>query len=138
MLDAEAVSERLSRLEHYAARRKEVAVHTRDEYLASEDLQDIAERNLQLAIECLIDIGSHIVSSRALGRPASYGEIFKALATAGIYPASFGDRLASMAAFRNLLVHDYLSKDPSRIYDHLKLVDDFVGFAGYVEPLLER
>ena len=137
MLSQEVVLHRLSRLEHYIKRLREVSVHSREQYLASEDLQDKAERNLQLAIECLIDIGNHIVSSEKLGPPDTYADIFKMLGKAGIYPPAFGEKLAAMAGFRNILVHDYLSKDPRKVYDNLSLIDDFISFAGYIEAYLQ-
>ncbi len=136
MLSKEVVLQRLSRLEHYVVRLREVSDHDREEYLSSEDLQDKAERNLQLSIECLIDIGNHVLSAEGLGRPASYAEIFQMLAIAGIYPSAFGERMAAMAGFRDILVHDYMNKDPNKIYDNLSLMDDFASFAGYLEAYL--
>jgi uncharacterized protein YutE (UPF0331/DUF86 family) len=136
VVDEGVVLERLSRLDHYVRKLRQVAAFDRDRYLSDEDLQRQTERYLQLAIECTIDIGSHILATEGLGRPDSYAEIFRRLAMAGIFPVPFGEELAKMAGFRNALVHDYLDLDPNRVFGYLSQLDDFVSFAQYIEALL--
>jgi uncharacterized protein YutE (UPF0331/DUF86 family) len=75
-----------------------------------------AERNLHLAIECLLDIGNHVISDRDYPKPESYADIFRILNERGVIPGRLLDDLEGMAAFRNVLVHDYLRLDREKVY----------------------
>jgi len=75
-----------------------------------------AERYLHLSIECLLDIGSHIIADRAYRKPDTYAEIFEVLAEEGVIPASLLKELEGMAAFRNILVHDYFRLDLDQVH----------------------
>ena len=59
-----AVQERLERL-----RRLSQSVASFEEYQAALDAKDIAERNLQVAIESCLDIGKIIISKEGLDEP---------------------------------------------------------------------
>lgn len=75
-----------------------------------------AERFLQLAIEAVFDMGTHCLAALGLRRPSTYGEILPALADAGIIRYETAEGLASIAGFRNLLVHDYTRIDRARVH----------------------
>lgn len=55
-----------------------------------------AVRLLQISIEAMIDISSHIVAREGLGVPKSYVEVFELLGRAGIIPSEFLDRARAM------------------------------------------
>lgn len=63
---------------------------------------------MHLAIECMLDIGNHIISDRDYPKPETYAEIFRILADKGVISEQLFYSLEGMAAFRNVLVHDYL------------------------------
>ncbi|MFO7982658.1 MAG: DUF86 domain-containing protein, partial [Desulfuromonadales bacterium] len=75
-----------------------------------------AERNLHLTIECMLDIGNHVISDRGYPKPESYADIFRILADRDVIPRDLCEELVGMAAFRNLLVHDYLRLDREKVY----------------------
>jgi uncharacterized protein YutE (UPF0331/DUF86 family) len=75
-----------------------------------------AERNLHLAIECVLDIGNHIIANHNYPRPESYSDIFHILHQKQIIPDELYRNLDGMASFRNVLVHDYLALDRNRVY----------------------
>jgi uncharacterized protein YutE (UPF0331/DUF86 family) len=79
-----------------------------------------AERYLHLSIECLLDIGSHIISDRGYRKPDTYGEIFEILAEEGVISTTLLKELEGMAAFRNILVHDYFRLDSDQVYGILR------------------
>jgi uncharacterized protein YutE (UPF0331/DUF86 family) len=79
-----------------------------------------AERYLHLTIECLLDIGNHIIADRGYRKPETYGEIFQILAEEGVIPEKLLQELEGMAAFRNVLVHDYLRLDLDKVYGVVK------------------
>jgi uncharacterized protein YutE (UPF0331/DUF86 family) len=79
-----------------------------------------AERNLHLAIECLLDIGNHIVADRGYAKPESYEDVFHILCENQVIEPELYKNLLGMAAFRNILVHDYLRLDRSRVHQMIK------------------
>jgi uncharacterized protein YutE (UPF0331/DUF86 family) len=69
------VRERVDCLEKISSRLKSM-----NDYQRSLDAQDIAERNLQIAIEACLDIGKIIISAKGLPEPQDNKGIFIALA----------------------------------------------------------
>jgi uncharacterized protein YutE (UPF0331/DUF86 family) len=74
---------------------------------------------LDLPIEAVFDIGTHLISALALARPLAYGEILPALAEAGVISQETLEELTNLAGFRNLLVHEYVRLDRSRVHAFL-------------------
>lgn len=131
-LDVDIISARLARLENCLKRLKEVAGEPLDKFVADQDLQDKAERNFQIAAQCCIDIGSHILAGQALGVPESYAEIFYLLSESRVMSADLAEKFALVSGLRNLLVHDYLKLKPERIYANLGQIQDFNEFSAAV------
>ena len=75
---------------------------------------------LLLAIETVIDLGSHVISSEGYPPPTSYSDVFKTLAEEGVLPPDLADRLMAMARFRNVLVHLYAEVDEERVLQILR------------------
>jgi len=100
-----------------------------NEYQASLDAKDIAERNLQVAIEACLDIGKIIISAKKLNEPKDNKGIFVVLAEGGIISHKSLDFLLPMAGARNILVHGYNKVDDGLIYGVIKShLDDFAKF----------
>ena len=105
---------------------------TREQIVGDDVLRASVERHLQVAIQAALDIGSILLSSGARP-PSAYRAVFPALAQIGVLPADFAERLAEMAAFRNVLVHLYLEVDPELLYAYLQEgLDDLERYAQYV------
>ncbi|MEJ5363494.1 MAG: DUF86 domain-containing protein [Desulfosoma sp.] len=107
--------ERLSRLEHIASSVDSFAAYSR-----SQDLKDIVERNLQIAIEACVDMGEMIISRKGLREPKDTKDVFVVLAEWGIVDAKSLDFLIPMAGARNILVHGYDTIDDAVVYGILK------------------
>lgn len=71
-----------------------------------------------------MDIGNHLIADRGYRKPTTYGEIPKILAEEGVIGQDLADRMTGMAAFRNILVHDYLELDLAKIY---RLIQERLG-----------
>ena len=94
---------------------------------------------LQLAIQAALDVASHIVSARRLGEPASNRELFTLLEREGWVSEQLVPVLRDMAAFRNVLVHGYLTVDLRILRDVAEhRLDDLLGFADGVRARLGR
>jgi uncharacterized protein YutE (UPF0331/DUF86 family) len=102
-------------------------------YKESADWKDLAERNLQIAIEACFDIGKIIISQKMLRDPKDNRDIFVVLAEAGIIGAQSLEFLMPMTGTRNILVHGYDKVDDSLIYGILKRhLNDFDVFIAEV------
>jgi uncharacterized protein YutE (UPF0331/DUF86 family) len=109
------VEERVSRLQALSERYPTLA-----EYQASQDAKDIAERNLQVAIEASLDIAKIIIAREGLEEPKDNKGVFAVLAAAGILRKESLNALIPMAGTRNILVHSYEKIEDSLLYGILK------------------
>ncbi|MBI5244233.1 MAG: DUF86 domain-containing protein [Elusimicrobia bacterium] len=80
-------------------------------FIKDADSQAVAERNIQVAVEALVDIGNHLICEKALDRPESNAEVFLILGAGGLLPQDLAGKLARWARFRNILVHGYAEID---------------------------
>jgi uncharacterized protein YutE (UPF0331/DUF86 family) len=121
MIDRESVCRRLHALERYTAELEHLAASlTRERFEKELSTQWTIEHGLQLAIECVLDVGSHLVAAQQMGLPDSYREVIELLGQRGIVPADFVHRTVGMPGFRNILVHDYLAVDLSIVWRMLQ------------------
>lgn len=125
------LSERLGRLEPLRDRSK-------SEFEADPYLRDIAERNLEVAAQCVLDISHRLISLTGVQRPRDYYETILRLGEAGVLPPEFARHLAPLAGFRNILVHEYLAVDWDEVYRNLQQIDDLAKFAGMVREWLRQ
>lgn len=131
MIDAEVVRRRLGRLQRCLRRLERLTPG-----LSDDDALDIAERNLQVAIQACIDIASHVLASNGESVPDTYGELFTALSRLGWLPPELASRLRRAVGMRNVLVHDYLDIDPVRLSDSLTHLDDLRAFGQLIQARL--
>ncbi len=118
------VEERMHRLEDLAAK-----LVSYSQYEASSDWKDIAERNIQVAIEACLDIGKIIISQERLNEPKDNKGVFTVLAEAGILSEKTLGFMVPIAGTRNILVHGYDRIDDSLVYGILRRrLDDFRVF----------
>lgn len=132
VVDRETVERRLLKLEQTLRKLKELSEVSWDDFIRDESLRDRAERNLHVAAQVCIDIGSHVIADRGYRTPHSYADIFTVLYEEGLLPESLAGTMKLIAGFRNILVHDYIDIDPKIVYDNLKNTGDFKKFAEYV------
>ncbi len=119
-----AVQDRVRRLKKLSA-----DISSFSEYQSSPDYKDIAERNIQVAIEGCLDIAKIVISSKELPEPKDNKGLFTVLAEAGILSDTSLKFLVPMAGTRNVLVHGYDKVEDSVIYGVIKRhLDDFGVF----------
>ena len=111
MIDREILATRLSKLRESLRKLKTIADKSREDYLASETDQALAEHFLRLALESMLDTGNHLVAARGLRKPLHLREIPLILAQNGVIPPSLGESLARATGLRNRLVHRYTEID---------------------------
>lgn len=121
MVSPEVIRRRLRLLEGYLKKLKRLRDQTKmDVFLSDDDLQDIVERNLQLAIEAILDIGQHIIASSGWEPVEEYADVFTLLHQHGVLSDALFSRVRGMAGFRNLLVHEYATVDHAQVFEILR------------------
>ncbi|MBI3244219.1 MAG: DUF86 domain-containing protein [Chloroflexi bacterium] len=94
---------------------------------------------LQVSIEHVTDISTHLLVGKNIDAPDSHRLIIRKLGEAGFLPDELAERLAPMASFRNIVVHDYLTIDPAIVADILQNhLNDFDEFALHIYDYLRR
>ncbi len=133
------ITTKLGKLNQYLKFLRELQKSTMEEFIGDFKISGAAERYLQVAIECIIDIGNEIISSLQLKRPERYRDIPYILSEAKIIPKTFAETIDSMIGFRNLLVHDYSSINLNLVYEFLQTkLSDFEDFMKHVAKWLEK
>jgi uncharacterized protein YutE (UPF0331/DUF86 family) len=116
LVNKAVLAARLERLREYLGILESIQQYDVDRFVQDPFIHGTAERNLHLTIECLLDIGNHVISDRGYSKPESYADIFRILADKDVIPRDLCEELMGMAAFRNVLVHDYLRLDRKKVY----------------------
>lgn len=120
MVKKTILAARLERLRLYLKTLREVEKFELDRFTSDPFIHGTAERYLHLSIECLLDIGNHIIADRGYRKPESYAEVFDILAEEKVISRELLQELAGMAAFRNVLVHDYLKLDLEKVHHFVR------------------
>ncbi|MBN2532882.1 MAG: DUF86 domain-containing protein [Spirochaetales bacterium] len=97
------------------------------------------EHGLQLAIQNLLDVSSHLLSALGKNNCDSYTDIILTLGKENIIPYEFAEKIKGMAGLRNILVHEYLAVDIGVLHGLLqKSLVDFRVFGKYILGFLEQ
>jgi len=103
------------------------------------ELKSAIERNFQLAIEAILDIGEIIIASEGLERPENYRDVILLLGKYKILPTKFAQNLSQAASFRNILVHLYDEVKIDFLCEFLKeRLGDFKLFEQYIAQYVEK
>jgi uncharacterized protein YutE (UPF0331/DUF86 family) len=133
----EQVQAKLAHLAEAIAKLRAIPQSSLDEFRSDDRNIDAALRRLQVAIQVLIDVGSHVVSRLGLGAPDSSHDLLDRLEKAGRLPPGSTARFGRMFAFRNRVVHLYDRVDDEFVYgivtQHLRDLE--VLAAHYIDAL---
>jgi len=120
MVRPEVIHKRLGKVEEYLTILKKIRRYSLDEFLADPEKYGSAERFLQLTIEALNDIGSHLIADLNLGVVDSASDIPRLLCEKGYFGEELREIWIRMIGFRNILVHDYLDVDRRVVHEVLQ------------------
>ncbi|MBU0687088.1 MAG: DUF86 domain-containing protein [Candidatus Margulisbacteria bacterium] len=132
MVNPEKIEGLLEKLQTYVKQLNELKKLSNKELTGKFTNLNSAKYLFQIAIECCLDIGNHIISSEGYRSPVNYKDIFKVLNENKILPDRFTETALSMAKFRNRLVHLYFEIDDINLYkylqENLKYFDEYVKY----------
>lgn len=119
-LDKESLQSKINRIRKSLKQLREFSAMPYREYIKGSINTAVTERLLQVSIQAMLDIGSHIISEEGLGDPLEYRDIFIILIQAKILPKHKQTAFLNMIGLRNRIVHLYEDIDHKRIHRFLK------------------
>ena len=138
MIDKNLVERKIKKMEQYLREMKAVQIRSLEEFTGDTITKRFVERNIELAIEQMIDVCKHLVAGLDLAEPETYAECFELLHKKKIIPAKALPTFQAMARFRNRLIHVYDDMDDAvtfAVYNkHLK---DFEVFARLIRAFIK-
>lgn len=137
MLDRLLIEKKLRKIEEFLRELEEVEIRSFDEFRVNTVLKRFVERNMELAVEQMVDVCKHFVAGLDLNEPETYAECFEILAKERIIPGDAVGKFKSMVRFRNILIHVYDGIDDSITYGvYTKHLDDFRAFIRNIRAYL--
>ncbi|MGV6831485.1 MAG: type VII toxin-antitoxin system HepT family RNase toxin [bacterium] len=80
------------------------------------------------SIQVVIDIACKLSSQYNLGNPKTYRACVELLQQHKYLDEVLAQKVIAMVGLRNLLVHEYVEIDESKLYHFLDYLDDFMAF----------
>ncbi|MFQ5978075.1 MAG: DUF86 domain-containing protein [Candidatus Heimdallarchaeota archaeon] len=128
--------ERMAKNIHFLQEYSQIQLETLE---ADWMLQSAIERNLQVAIETVLDIGEMILAEEQAERPEDYRSVILTLGKIGILSSEFAESFSMAAGFRNILVHAYDDIRTDLICEFLQTrLSDFDQFARAIGAYLNK
>jgi uncharacterized protein YutE (UPF0331/DUF86 family) len=117
---------------------QELRARARLDALATDVVQErFVERTLQIAIQAVLDVASHIVSDERLGEPRTNRELLDLLERGGWLPSDVAGVVRRMVGLRNVLVHGYDVVDIAVVRDVVEhRLDDLLGVVTMIRSRL--
>jgi len=120
MVKAELLRRKLEALQNNLDILNRLQRYEVQEFINDPERYGSAERFLQLSIEILDDIGSHIISDESIGVIDTYSDIPRMLFGKSYISEQSRESWLMMIGFRNLLVHGYAKIDRAVVHRILK------------------
>ena len=115
-LNLDLINRRVSDIRRALQLLAQYAAIPADDFLADETILGATKYQLLVAIEAAQAICNHLAARVARKAPTSYAECFLLLVPPGVITGDLAAKLAAMAKFRNLLVHQYADIDDKLVY----------------------
>lgn len=139
MKTMEKISRKLRFMKRYVDFLKSHRAISAEELEENYELRSAIERNLELALESMLDIGEIIISEKGFEKPEDYKSVMLILGREGVLPKVFAEKLVPAVGVRNILVHMYTEVDVKKICEFLRgNLGDFDEFAKHVANYLKK
>ena len=138
MIDGRLVERKIRKMEQYLRELMKVRIKSFEEFTQNTIIKRFVERNIELAIEQMIDICKHLVAGLDLAEPETYAECFDILYENKAIPAKSLPTFKAMARFRNRLIHVYDDIDDAITFEvYTKHLQDFKAFARVIRSFIQ-
>lgn len=116
MVKPEVIRRRLQNLDEYLSYLDKVKSYPEDKFHDNIEIWASTERFLQMSIECINDLASHIISEENLGTIDQYRDIPQIFYRENFIDEDLKQKWIRMIGFRNILVHAYAEVNRSEVY----------------------
>jgi len=99
---------------------EELRCYSKEIFCNDLKILSIAERNLQVCTEFIIDTSSYILSRLNVEIPETYKGIVRKIKDVGIIDEMLEQKLQEIVGLRNIIVHMYADVKAEVIYDNLE------------------
>lgn len=138
MVNHEKIRNKLKTIQISLEKLHQLKAKSEDVFISDFTNTDAARHNLQIAIQAMLDISSHIISRLRFEFPKSNVDAFSILSEHSIVSKDKLVEYQEMARFRNRLVHMYDDVDNRVIYEVLqKHLGDYESFIKDIVQYLE-
>jgi uncharacterized protein YutE (UPF0331/DUF86 family) len=139
-MDEQLIAQKLESLRRCVQRVESRLPKDAETLLTDLDAQDIVSLNLTRSVQMCVDIASHWLAEHSeVTAPRTMGQVFDALADAGVISSGLAERMRKSVGFRNVMVHNYDEVNWQIVYsighDHM---NDFRDFARIFSDLITR
>ncbi len=135
-LDFDKVRTKLQYVRDTVRHLEEIRSRGREAFLSDRIVQSASERYLQIGIEAILDLATHIIAREGLAIPTTYRAALETLLREGILPSSHKEAFLRMPSFRNRLVHLYDEIDPSQVFTILE--ENLGDFETFIQAITRR
>lgn len=136
MVDSALVAARIAAVRDATARVRAVLPASADVFVTDRTAREVVTLNLLVAIQGCLDLAAHWLADAGWEVPATYGEVFAALARHDVISPELATRLATATAFRNLIEHQYGALDWRRV--HTLATSDLGDLEAFCATLASR
>ena len=116
MVDSALLATKIAVVRDATTRIRAVLPASAEAFGADRTVREVVTLNLFVAIQACLDLAAHWLADAGWQMPGNYADVFAALAEHGVIPSELGTRLASAAAFRDLVAHQYGVLDWRRVH----------------------
>lgn len=135
-IEFSGIERRLDELVERLARLRALQEEPRSAFDADPFLRDIAERNLEVAAQCCIDLANRIIALEHARKPIDYHDAILRMGELDVLSPESAQALAPIAGFRNALVHYYVSLDWDKVFANLQHLEELEHFSEAVHSWL--
>ncbi|HAC15179.1 MAG TPA: DUF86 domain-containing protein [Bacteroidetes bacterium] len=90
------------------------------------------------SIQIMIDIACHVVSNQNFGSTNTFRDCLESLQKFDIISEPLSQNLKKLVGLRNILVHDYVKIEVSKLYEYAQNLKDFREFADCVKQFADE
>lgn len=117
MVDADIIAQRLEHLKNYVKQLRLIHKGGKKRVCKNAIIFAAMERYLQLTVECVLNIGNHVIAGLNLRKPSTYEQIMTILSDEKVISKKMLATAKLVAPTRSLLVHDYSEVNREKLFD---------------------
>ena len=137
-VDKDLVMRKLALLAQYLQELKQIMEANQHDFEADFRIHRVAERQIELLVECAASINTEVCQAVAKIPPSDYYSSFHSLAATGWIDKEIASRLATLAGLRNRLVHQYEAISLGQLYSAVKRsVPDWTNYLQSISDRLD-